>query len=81
VIVLLHRLNDFAAERGEDAGLKTQTPSMQGRASDQPTEHVSAELIGRHDAVGDEERRGARVLRDDPDRHVGVAIRAVLLTR
>ena len=39
-------------------------------AAQHAAQHVAAALVGRHDAVGDQERRGARVVGDDPQRHV-----------
>ena len=54
---------------------------MQRRAANQSAKHISAEFIRWNDAVGDEERRGARVLGDDTDRNIGVAVAAVRLPR
>ena len=45
-----------------------------GAADDAP-EHVATLLVRGHDAVGDEERHRATVLREDPQRHVGTLTR------
>ena len=41
------------------------------RAPHDLAEHVAAPLVGRHDAVGDQERHGPRVVGDDAHRDVG----------
>ena len=43
-------------------------PAMADRAADQAAQHVPALDIGRQHAVGDQERRGAEVVADDPSR-------------
>ena len=52
---------------------------MTHRAPDDAAQHVAPLLVGRHDAVGDEERHRATVLGEDAQRHVagGTRERAV----
>ena len=77
VVMLLHRLHDLGAEHRHEARLHPQLATVQRSTADEPAQHVTAPLVGWRDAVGDEERRRAAVLRDDADREVGVLRRAV----
>ena len=51
---------------------------MQRRAADEPPQHVAASFVRRRDPVGDEERRGARMLGDHAHRNVARGVVAVL---
>ena len=80
MVVALHRLHDLAAELRQRAGPQAETPSVHRRAANQPAQNVAAELVRRRDPVGDEERRGARVLGHDANRDIGRRVVSVLLS-
>ena len=67
-----HRLAHDLREARQEARLDADPAALHDRAPHQPAQHVAAVLVGRHDAVGDEERHAARVVGEDPQRAVGV---------
>jgi hypothetical protein len=67
-----HQLAHDAGEARQEAGLDADLPALHDRAPHQPAQHVAAVLVGRYDAVGDEERHTARVVGEDAQRAVGV---------
>ena len=51
------------------------------RPPQEPSQYIAAPLVRRHDAVRNQERARARVLRHDADRRIGRAVPAVRLAR
>ena len=59
-------------ERGVSGGVdRAVAPRGEDRAADDPPQHVAAPLVGREDAVGDEDRHRPAVVGDDAERDVG----------
>ena len=57
----------------QEAGLDADPAALHDRAAHQAAQHVAAVLVGRDDAVGDQERHPARVVGEDAQRAVDVA--------
>ena len=72
-----HQLAHAAGERGQEAGRDADPPPLDDRPAHDPPQHVAAILVGRHDAVGEQERHPARVVGEDPQRAVDVGPGAV----
>ena len=76
-----HQLLDALCETRQEAGLDPQRPALLDRAAHHAPQHVAALLVGRHDAVGHEERHAARVVGEDAQRPVGRELLAVAAAR
>ena len=50
----------------EESAVETELAAVAQRPPDDPPQHVAAALVGGHDAVGQQKRRGADVIRDHP---------------
>ena len=72
-----HQLAHDRREAGEERALDPDPPALQQRPAHHAPQHVAAILVRRHDAVRDEERHPARVVREDPQRAVRVEVRPV----
>ena len=76
-----HGLDHGDGDAGPAADVHTEQTGMPDRATHQATQHVAAALLRRQHPVADEEGRRARVLGDDPQRHVHLRVRAVGVAR
>ena len=63
-----HDLHDLVGERRHEARCHADPVALQDRPAHDPPQDVAARLVGRHDAVGDEERHRTRVVGEDPQR-------------
>ena len=70
-----HQLDHALDEPAEEGLLDAEEPTVTHRAAQQPAQHVAAALVARDDAVGDQERHGARVVGDDAQRRVDALAR------
>ena len=63
-----HDRDDLLDEARQEAGLDADPAALLDRAAHDPAQDVAAVLVGRHDAVGDEEGQRARVVGEDAQR-------------
>ena len=63
-----HQLDDPLDDPHEERLLDAEQPPVANGAAQEPAQHVAATLVGRDDAVGDQERHRAGVVRDDAQR-------------
>ena len=70
---------DHVDEGWHHRALDAQPPGVRDDAAKHPAQDVAAALVRGLHAVGDQERRRARVLPHDPDRDVVALVRAVVL--
>ena len=75
-----HRVDDDLRGLAEERLVAAEEPAVADRAAHDPAQDIAAALVRREHAVGDEERDGAAVVRDDlvaePLRLEGVRVRA-----
>ena len=70
-IRVAHLGDDDVDEFVEDRLGEAELLAVPHRATHDLAQHVAAPFVGRHDAVGDEERHRAQMIRDDAHRDVG----------
>ena len=66
-------------ERGRDEIPRAEPVRVTDRPADDAAQDVAPLHVARHHAVGDQEGHGAAVLREDPQRDIGVAAREALV--
>ena len=69
-VVLAHRLAHDLGVARQEAGLDADPAALDDRAPHQAAQHVAAVLVGRDDAVGDQERHPARVVGEHAQRTI-----------
>ena len=67
---LAHRLDQRRQHGVEERLLLAQHPAVAQGPADDPAQHIAAALVGRQDAIDDQEAAGADVVGDDPQRLV-----------
>ena len=77
-IAVLRGLDDTLRQRRQERTLNAEFSAVTDRAADDAAEDIAPAIVRGHDAVGDHEGHGARMIGADSDRDVGV-IRPVLL--
>ena len=75
-IGVAHLGDDDVDQRVEDGLGEAELLAVPHRPAHDLAQHVAAPFVRRHDAVGDEERHRAQVIRDDAHRHVGRVVDA-----
>src|SRR5690606_10456003 len=73
-----HLPDDHVADVGQHRFLDAQLASVAGGPAQQPPQNVAPAFVAGHDAGESEERDGPHMVRDHPQRHVGVGVFAVL---
>ena len=76
-IDVAHRLQHHLAVARQELALDADPVALDDRTAHEPAQDVAAVLVGRHDAVGDQEAHPARVVGEDPHRPVGREVAAV----
>ncbi len=80
-VLAAHQLGHDVGVAGQEAGRELECAAMLDGAAHDPPQHVAAILIGRDDAVGDQEGHRAAVIGEQTKRAIGRVILAVAPAR
>jgi hypothetical protein len=80
-VLAAHQLDHALGEAGQEPRPQSEHPALLDGAAHDPAQDVAAILVGRHHAVGDQERHRPRVVGQDAQRAGGLEVVAVTAPR